>query len=319
MLQTSATATGTQADDAEPVDYRWTTIVTDAAGHQRPILRGRGWFDAEDSYTARAHDSHTGVAVAVFAEVCGEMVEYHRDAVLDARIDGQPDPIPPITVTTTVHDARDTTVAILTGRLIHRPVTEDEVADTVVALGQTAVADARLRIDHLRDPGGASHHDLVPPVLDLDVEVCPDTDTASASAVASVDDDRRQRLRALRAAAADLRAEVDNPEYCRQQLATMEDALAASHTPETSPLTPPPGDEDRTALAPIDWQARVDRWRRLLEISTEAYLDAARLDTAAEHLRRGRKHRDSVDRRDTQGDYVDTRTPQGSRAEHDRS
>ncbi|WP_327097040.1 hypothetical protein OIE68_45475 [Nocardia vinacea] len=310
MPETSATATETLADDAEPVDYRWTTIVTDVDGHQRPILHGRGWFDAEDSYTARVHDSHTGIAAAVFAEVCGEMVEYHRDAVLDACIDGQPDPIPPITVTTTVHDAHDTAVAILTGRLLHRPVTEDEVADTAVALGQTAVADARLRIDHLRDPGGASHHDLIPPVLDLDVELRPDigTRTAGASAVAAVDDDRRQRLRALRAAAADLRAEVYNPEYFRQQLATMEDALAATHTTETSPLTTPPSVEDRAAVAPIDWQARVDRWRRLLEISTEAYLDAARLDTAAEHLRRRRKHHDSVDRRETQGDDADTNT-----------
>ncbi|MEV4237100.1 hypothetical protein AB0J47_18200 [Nocardia sp. NPDC049737] len=289
MLETSATATGTQADDAEPVAYRWTTIVTDAAGHQRPTLRGQGRFDTEDSYTARAHDSHTDLAAAVFAEVCGEMVEYHRDAVLDARIDGQPDPVPPITVTTTVHDAHGTAVAILTGLLHHRPVTEDEVADAAVTLGQSAVADACQRIDQLRDPRSISHHDLVPPVLDLDVELRAYTDVHAVGegAVAAVDDERRQRLRALRAAAAELRAEVYNPEYCRQQLATMEDALAAAHTTETPPSTTPPGDEYRSAVALIDWQARVDRWQRLLEISTEAYLDAARLDTAAEHLRRG--------------------------------
>ncbi|MFE9328557.1 hypothetical protein ACIHDR_47090 [Nocardia sp. NPDC052278] len=291
MLETSATATGTWAGDAEPVEYRWTAIVTDAAGHQRPTLRGQGRFDTEDSYTASVHDSHTGVAAAVFAEVCGEMVEYHRDAVLDARIDGQPDPIPPITVTTTVHDAYDTAVAILTGRLHHRPVTEDEVADAVVTLGQTAVADTRLRVDHPCDRGDASHYDLLPPVLDFDVERPANTDvhTVGDDSVDVVDDKLRQRLRALRAAAAELRAEVYNPEYCREQLAAMQDAVAAAHPSETPPAPTLPGDEDQAAIVPIDWLARVDRWQRLLEISTEAYLDAAYLDTAAEHLRRGRE------------------------------
>ncbi|WP_433754653.1 hypothetical protein [Nocardia sp. CA-135398] len=297
MLETSATVTGTWADDAEPVDYRWLTIVTDAAGHQRPTLRGQGRFDTEDSYTARVHESHTGLAAAVFAEVCGEMVEYHRDAVLDARLDGQPDPIPPIMVTTTVHDAHDTAVAILTGRLHHRPVTEDEVADAAVTLGQTAVADARQRIDHLRDPRDISHHDLLPPVLDLDAEPRLDAGTRdTVRAGAAVNNERRQRLRALRAAAAELRAEVHNPEYCRQQLATMQDAFATAPTETPTSITPP-GDPDQAAVVPIDWQARVDRWQRLLEISTEAYLDAARLDTAAEQLRRGRKHPECADGR----------------------
>ncbi len=288
MLETSTSSTGAQADSAEPVDYRWTTTVADAAGQQRPALRGEGRFDAEDAYTAGAHRSHTAVAAAVFADVCDEVVEYHRDAVLDARVDGQPDPVPPVLVTTTVFDAHDNAVAILTGRLLHRPVTEDEVADAAVLLGQIAVDDARLRIERVRHPddGNNSHPDPLPPPPGLDVEHRPDT--VSDGAGAGVDENLRERLWALRAAAAELRAEVYDPEYCRHQLGTMEAAPAATHT---LPSATPPGTEERPAEPLIDWQARVDRWRRLLEISTEAYLDAAGLDATAEHIRRGRHFR----------------------------
>lgn len=270
MSQTSTTSTGAHAETAESVDYRWTTIVTNADGQEQPPRTGEGTFDTKDSYTVHIHDSHTDLAAAVFAEVCGEVVEYHRDAVLDARVDGLPDPVVPVTVTTTVRDADDNVVAVLTGLLRHEPVTDDEVADAAVTFGQIAVADERIRIERTRHPGGVSHRDPLPLALDLDTAYGPDLDAYTfESPGTGIGETHREQLRALRAAAAELRAEVYDPEYCRHQLAAMETALA----------------EARDTDPPIDWQARVDRWRRLLEISTEAYLDAAGFDTAAEHLR----------------------------------
>ncbi|MFJ1461382.1 hypothetical protein [Nocardia sp. N2S4-5] len=279
MSQTSTTSTGVHAETAESVEYRWTTIVTNADGQEQPPRSGAGRFDTEDSYTARIHDSHTDLAATVFADVCGEVVEYHRDAVLDARVDGLPDPVTPVTVTTTVHDADDNAVAVLTGLLHHQPVTDDEVVDAAVTFGQIAVADERLRIERVRHPGGTSHRDQVPRALDLDAAYGPDLDpdTYGESPQAGIGEEHREQLRALRVAAAELRAEVYDPEYCRHQLAAMEVALA-----EARPTDPP-----------IDWHARVDRWRRLFEISTEAYLDAAGLDTAAEHLRTGHSAHDA--------------------------
>ncbi|WP_280318225.1 hypothetical protein [Nocardia wallacei] len=277
MSQTSTTSTGSHAQTAESVDYRWTTIVTNADGQQQPPRTGAGTFDTADSYTVRIHDSHPDLAAGVFAEVCGELVEYHRDEVLDARVDGLPDPVVPVTATTTVYDADDNVVAVLTGLLRHEPVTEDEVLDAAVTFGQIAVADERIRIERTRRPGGISHRDPLPLALDLDTAYGPELDAYPVESPGTgIGETDRAQLRALRAAAAELRAEVYDPEYCRHQLAAMETARA----------------EARDTDPPIDWHARVDRWRRLLEISTEAYLDAAGIDTAAEQLRTRHSARD---------------------------
>ncbi|MGV9674133.1 hypothetical protein ACWDSJ_02525 [Nocardia sp. NPDC003482] len=234
-----------QENSAEPVDYRWTTIVTEANGRERPPRHGEGRLDQTDGYTGGTYDSHAELAASVFADICAEAVEYHRDALLDARVDGEPDPAAPVTVTTTVHDADGTVMAVLAGRLRHPSITDDDIDTAAATLGRIAVEDARLELDRLRK--------AVPIAADPE----PTTDP-----------DLSERLRALRAAATELRAEVDDPEYCDHRLATLEAA------------------PDRTPDVPIDRQARVDRWRRLREISTEAYRDASRLDDAATRLRR---------------------------------
>ena len=260
----------------ERIGYRWTVFYVEAEG-LRPIESEAGWFGGADPRTGQVYDSYTAVGAAVFDDVCDEVTENHRFAVLDARIGGVVEPVAVTAISVVVCDSGGTEMAKLTGTLYHRPVTSEEVADELIAWTQSVIDDEHRRLER----------GLESDTLDSAVH----SFTEFASIPAGPDDDlgeeQRRRIRDLRDAAVALRAEVHEPDHCRLRLARAEEDLAVAQAAESGVSVAALESTVHPLRVDVVRQvARVDRWRRLLDIAAEAYIDAAALDAAAEHVRR---------------------------------
>ncbi|WP_024805824.1 hypothetical protein [Nocardia sp. BMG51109] len=259
------------AEAEERIGYRWTIFYVGPEG-RRPVESEAGWFGSADPRTGRAYDSYTAVGAAVFDDVCDEVTENYRFAVLDARLDGVAEPVAVTAIAVVVYDSGGTEMANLTGTLYHRPITEEEVADELIAWTRSVLDDERRRLER----------DLESDTPDPATHSLAGFDTIPAAPEDTLTDEQRRHIRDLRDAAEALRAEVHEPDYCRSHLARAEHDLAAAQTgvPAAESVADP-GHADVARQA-----ARVDRWRRLLDIAAEAYIDAAALDAAADHARR---------------------------------
>ncbi|WP_156370878.1 hypothetical protein [Nocardia arizonensis] len=247
-------------------DYSWTIVHTDARGMRRLVESGRGRFGTADSFTNATFSSHTAVGAAIFDDACDYVTENHFCEMLDARIDDTPEPVAVVEVSVVVLDGDGAERATLTGVPYYRQVTDDDVAEHLIGMSQAAVEDERRRL--------ARDLDDEPEVGAADFGWYTESHTYEAVAFGeTLDEQRREPIDALRRTAAHLRAEVHEPDFCREQLARAEHDLL-----ETDPTA--------ERLTVDVRRARVDRWRRQLEISAEAYLDAAALDAAASNLRR---------------------------------
>ncbi|WP_107656107.1 hypothetical protein [Nocardia suismassiliense] len=215
------------------------------------------------------------VACGLFEQACDTVVEEHRYEVMMARVDGNPEPRP-VTVVTVLLRYADGSVAIsMTAHPRHRPITDKDMTEYREYL-EWAEEDHRrfLQRKALTD----ETFDL--PWESTEEEWVPD-ETIDQT------DPRLTRIAELEGEAADIRAEVFDPDHCRELRFRAEEKLRAAHA---AAVEAEAGGDD-AALAAAEREVlrrteRLARWTTLLAETTAAYLQAAALDAEAAQVRR---------------------------------
>ncbi|MCX4092761.1 hypothetical protein [Nocardia sp. alder85J] len=243
--------------------YRWETTYTEADGATR-IDSGTGRFGRTDALTGRVCRTFVEVATALFDLQCDEVTEGHYYDVLDARIEGRPDPeLPMRRVALLVRDGSGAEKVSMAADLTYRPVTGEALDHYREQLAEwerrdTARRSRRARASARQSPGPKA---------------------------VSVDSGLRQVVAALRTEADGIRDEIFTPDHCREQLALAESAVAAALGAERAARDR--GEEAEAAYARAyvkRWKPRVDRWASMLELTLEAYMDADAVDTLADRI-----------------------------------
>ncbi|MGY2060952.1 hypothetical protein ACW9HQ_39300, partial [Nocardia gipuzkoensis] len=89
----------------------------------------------------------------------------------------------------------------------------------------------------------------------------------------------------LRVEADTVREEVPDLDHCREQLMVAENTVAAALSAERSAQAKGDLAEAAHARAYVDrWTPRIARWASYIELTTEAYADAASVDALADRL-----------------------------------
>ncbi|PXX61064.1 hypothetical protein DFR70_109255 [Nocardia tenerifensis] len=243
--------------------YTWQIVGRGPAG-AAVAESGEGVLAAPDPHTGRVCANHIEVGTAVFDGVAADLVVEHRNAVLEARIDGRPDPAPPFDeLTLIVRDGDGVERLSTTATLTYPAVT---VADLDTYRAELATAEKHERRRRERRDRAVAAGTCAPPSSPLDPRVA-------------------RLVRELRVEAATVREEVPDLDHCRAQLAlaqhTLHAALAAAEQRRQSDNS---DDIDYAYAFAQRWTPRVRRWAAILELITEAYLDADAVDALADRL-----------------------------------
>ncbi|MBF6288414.1 hypothetical protein [Nocardia cyriacigeorgica] len=254
-----------QRDVAPDRRYRWEIEFTGPGARRED---GAGYLGAADPLTGRTCTTYVDVATAAFDLLCDDIVADHRYAVLDARVAGTPDPQQPADrAEFAVYDHVDTRQVTMSAALTYSPVSDKEVAahrrqDEATAKWEAARMARRAKAE-------ATLREL----------------TESGRPVIPRDDRIRDVVSSLRVAAATIREEVPTVDLCREQLALAQNTLTSATKALAAAEISGDTREAAHARRHIRWWRRgVNRWTHMIELVTEAYMDAEEVDDYADSL-----------------------------------
>lgn len=256
--------------DGHAESYTW-EIVHDGT----TVESGESYLGEAHPLTGSTASQHYEIACGVFEQACDSAVEEHRYEVMMARVEDRPEPRP-VTVLTVLLRYSDGSVAVsMTAHPRHRPVTDQDLDEYRDYL-EWAEADHRRFLE--QKTLGDEPFDL--PWESTEEEWTPDEAIDQS-------DPRLARIAALEAEAADIRAEVFDPDHCRELHFRADQKQREARTAATEAAAT----GDPAALAAAERELahrteRVTRWSTLLAESTAAYLQAAALDAEATQVRR---------------------------------
>ncbi len=242
--------------------YRWEVTYTGFDGSSR-MDTGDGLFGSPEELTGRVCRTYVEVGTAVFDTLCEDITDKHYHDVLDARVANTPEPERPARrVSGMVFDHEGNEKVALTAELVYREISEAEVRDYRVELAEWERKDEERRARRAKlaaEAGRPTQHPLDPRLRGL--------------------------VSTLRIEADTVREEIFTPDHCREQLALAENTVAAALAAKTAAEKGGNVAEAAHAHAYIQrWQPRVGRWASMLELTTEAYMDAAAVDAEAERI-----------------------------------
>jgi hypothetical protein len=227
------------------------------------VERGGGQFGSPEEVTGRICRTYVEVGTALFDVSCDDVTEQHYHDVLDARVEDRPEPAQPIEhVGAVILDHEGAQQMSLTARLVYRSVTESDVADYREQLAEWDRRDAERRARRAKAAAEAGRPSIQP-----------------------LDPRLRSLITTLQVEADTVREEIFTPDHCREQLALAENTVAAALAAKSAAEAGGNVAEAAHAGAYIQrWRPRITRWASMLELTTEAYMDAAAVDAEAERL-----------------------------------
>ncbi|MCM6772657.1 hypothetical protein NDR87_06675 [Nocardia sp. CDC159] len=260
-----------EARESAAASYSWKVFRIEPDGRRRLLESGEGKFGTADPATGRICQDYIQVGTAVFDRVCGDLVEEHHAEVLDARIEGVADPVPEVwKAAIAVCDQDGVERMTSTADLRYREVGVKEVDDYRKDL---ALWEKRERQRHercLRAIAAAGRE------MPKEGEI-PRLEVA--------DPRLRGLVLNLRVEADTVREEVPDLDHCREQLMLAENTVAAALSAERTAQAKGDPAEALHARAYVErWTPRIARWAAYLELTTEAYADAASVDALADRL-----------------------------------
>lgn len=243
--------------------YSWAIVGRGPHGESL-VDTGIGEFGAPDPCTGRTCGNHIEVGTAVLDRVGKDILIEYRNDVLDARLDGQPDPAPPLEqLTLVVRDGNGVERLSTTATLTYPVVT---VEDTDAYRKQLVLAEKHERRRRER----------------RDKAIAAGT---SAPRSAPADPRLAGLILNLRVEADTVREEVPDPDHCREQLALAQNTVQAATEAAVRAQQHGTLGEIEHAHAFIQrWTPRINRWAALLELTTEAYADADSVDALADRI-----------------------------------
>ncbi|RJO74708.1 hypothetical protein D5S18_14630 [Nocardia panacis] len=226
--------------------YSWEVLRTAPNGETLVTESGGGMLGAPAEATNRICETHLEAATALFEWICDDFRMGYRTAVLEARVAGRADPKPEaVRAALSVRDARGKEVVTLSAALTYPPVTGRDLADF-------------RRRQRLRTKGKPPR--AADPHLD-------------------------RLIRHLRLEAESVREEVPDLDHCREQLDLAKNTVeAASAAKIRAEATGDSAEAAHAAASLARWRPRVARWTGYLELTTEAYVDAAAVEAEADRL-----------------------------------
>ncbi|GAB2693393.1 hypothetical protein [Nocardia thraciensis] len=243
--------------------YNWEIVGTNSEG-ERLVDSGAGELGGPDPMTGRPCSTYVEVGTAVFDYIADGIVVDHRYEVLDARIEGRPDPDPPfdrLSLTLRDHDGAERFSAAAT--LTYAAVGE---ADVDSHRKEQALIDKRAAQRQQRRERAIAAGTAAPPSKPADPRL-------------------RGLIDTLRVEAATVREEVPDADHCREQLALAQATVQAATEAETRARREGNLAEIEHARAYIArWTPRIQRWAAILELTTEAYADAEAVDALADRI-----------------------------------
>ncbi|MFF0489422.1 hypothetical protein ACFYTQ_10415 [Nocardia sp. NPDC004068] len=253
------------------IAYSWKVTRIGSAGGERILESGEGMFGVAEPTTGRTCQDYIEVGTAVFDRVCGELVEEQHAAVLDARIEGCPDPEPEVRrAVIVVHDATGAERMTAAAELCYREVGDKEVEEYRKDLALWEKRERQRNERCLRAIAAAGRR--MPKEGEL-----PYLEVA--------DPRLRGLVLALRVEADTVRHEVPDLDHCREQLMLAENTVAAARSAErVARAKGDPAEAVHARACAARWSPRVARWASFLELTTEAYADAASVDALADRL-----------------------------------
>ncbi len=245
-----------------PDSYSWEITYTRFDGTSR-VDRGEGRFGSPEEVTGRICRTYVEVGTALFDITCDDVTEQHYHDVLDARVEDRPEPGQPVEhIGAVIFDHEGVERMSLTARLVYRSVTEAEVEDYRAQLAEWERRDTERRARRAKAAAEAGRPSIAP-----------------------LDPRLRSLITNLQVEADTVREEIFTPDHCREQLALAENTVAAAMAAQTAAEAGGNVAEAAHARAYIQrWRPRITRWASMLELTTEAYMDAAAVDAEAERL-----------------------------------
>jgi hypothetical protein len=242
--------------------YRWEVTYTRSDGTHR-VESGAGHFGSAEEITGRVCRNYVEVGTALFDTLCDDVTDGHYHDVLDARVEERPEPDAPVReLRGVVFDHEGAEKFSLTAELVYRTVTVDAVDGYREELAEWERKDAERRARRAKAAADAGRPTLQP-----------------------LDPRLRNLVATLRVEADTVREEIFTPDHCREQLALAENTVAAATEAKIKAEECGEVGEAVHAHAYIQrWRPRISRWASMLELTTEAYMDAAAVDAEAERI-----------------------------------
>lgn len=243
--------------------YTWEVVGLGAEG-ESVVDAGIGELGFPDPYTGRTCGNHIEVGTAVLDRVAADILVDHRNAVLDARLDEEPDPVPPLArLTLVVRDGEGVEKLSATAALTYPEVT---VEDFDTYRRQLALAEKHEQRRRERRAKAIAAGTSAPPTSPAD----PRLGTLVLN---------------LRVEAETVRQEVPDPDHCREQLALAQNTVqAATEAAARAQREGSPNEIEHADAFIARWTPRIDRWAAFLELTTEAYADADAVDSLADRI-----------------------------------
>ncbi|MQY17465.1 hypothetical protein [Nocardia macrotermitis] len=245
-----------------PDTYSWEITYTRFDGTSR-VDRGGGQFGSPEEVTGRVCRTFIEVGTALFDVSCDEITEQHYHDVLDALVEDRPEPGQPVQrVGAVIFDHEGAERMSLAAPLVYRTVSVTDVEDYREQLAEWDRRDAERRARRAKAAADAGRPSIQP-----------------------LDPRLRGLISNLHLEADTVREEIFTPDHCREQLALAENTVSAATAARTAAEASGNIPEAAHAHAYIQrWQPRITRWASMLELTTEAYMDAAAVDAEAERL-----------------------------------
>ncbi|MEV4124019.1 hypothetical protein [Nocardia sp. NPDC049707] len=252
-----------RSEVAQSNTYSWEIVGSGPAG-ESIVDSGDGEFGTPDDCTGRTCSNHVEVGTAVLDRVVADIMIEYRNAVLDARLEDEPDPAPPLDqVTMQVRDGNGTEKLSATATLTFPLVT---VADTETYRDQVALAEKRERRRRER----------------RDKAIAAGT---AAPRSGPADPRLAGLILNLRVEADTVREEVPDADHCREQLALAQNTVqAATEAAARARISGTRGEFEHAHAFIQRWTPRINRWAAFLELTTEAYADADAVDALADRI-----------------------------------
>ncbi|MEV6560210.1 hypothetical protein AB0M22_31140 [Nocardia sp. NPDC051756] len=243
--------------------YTWEIVGRGVEG-ESVVDGGIGELGFPDPCTGRTCGNHIEVGTAVLDRVAADIMVDYRNAVLDARLDEEPDPVPPLEqLTLVVRDGEGVEKLSTTAALTY-PVITVEDFDTYRKQLELAEKHEQRRRER-RDKAIAAG--------------------TSAPRSAPADPRLGTLILNLRVEAETVREEVPDPDHCREQLALAQNTVqAATEAAARARRDGSPAEIEHANAFVARWTPRIDRWAAFLELTTEAYADADAVDSLADRI-----------------------------------
>ncbi|MCM6772039.1 hypothetical protein NDR87_02900 [Nocardia sp. CDC159] len=241
------------------------------------------WSD-QHPWTGKAATDPYEMGSELFDLACSLVLEESRDAVVDARMEGRPEPTPIDVLTLILREPDGRELVSMTARLIHLPITEEYVQEQIALLRASEEEDRRLALARRQR---AEEPDPYPLLADfLAPQPLPQPEPAEPP------DPHRQRIDDLERRADDLRESVVDPDHCRRRLFEAELRLTEAEQEHRHLAADADDGAREDAAAHIAHCAeRVTFWHTRATEATETFLRAAALDAEAARLRRAEPER----------------------------